>query len=337
MLYATVIATICTILGADRGAVMVAPNEIVSCNAGKCTTGLYTCPGSGFGVFFFNDDAMGSSLGIVKLDPEDWGLLGPSGWTGGQRFWEDAPWAHDVTSFMWSASGTFLYVATSIVSGKGEVYELDLLERKARCVLPATNSECWLIKGDGRWLEVAVAAGNQKDATDVKNKRIPMQGYVLDASFTHMGSPERTISTTNVGEDVGKDFHHPVWPLLCILVTPSLDNEEYKTAMKVLGEAAGSITPITACAAERPKLGFSMLEESARMLNGDYPGFHALLVSRYGHVWREFTSLSWLEGEYTELSCRHISELYDRLSRELKTPKSDELDLPDKAGAKPEK
>ena len=52
-----------------------------------------------------------------------------SNWYTTDRFWQDAAWAADVTSFAWSPTFRYLYVATSGIYGKGGVFTLDLKNR----------------------------------------------------------------------------------------------------------------------------------------------------------------------------------------------------------------
>lgn len=102
-----------------------------------CKKGLYQQPAGGpFTVFLFCDDALGSNIGVINTSagagPAKIQLPQPNTWDKwdvNDRFWQQADWATDVTSFAWSPDLQFLYVATSEVYGTGSLYKLDLVKR----------------------------------------------------------------------------------------------------------------------------------------------------------------------------------------------------------------
>jgi hypothetical protein len=78
----------------------------------------------------FCDDAAGSHLGVVCYEPGCQGVP----WTLSNRFWQEEPWAVDVTAFAWDPNGRCLYVSTSGIYGSGDVFALSLPERLSRKV-----------------------------------------------------------------------------------------------------------------------------------------------------------------------------------------------------------
>ena len=99
-----------------------------------CTHGLHAQPNDGpFSVFVFCDDAIGVNIGVILTEPGAGpGKLKLEGtktwnkWSATERFWQDATWASDVTSFAWSPSYRYLYVTTSAIYGEGGIFKLDL-------------------------------------------------------------------------------------------------------------------------------------------------------------------------------------------------------------------
>ena len=90
-----------------------------------CEEGLYSQPKGKFKVAVFNDDAVGTHIGVIFHEPhqKDW-------------YWQEPEWSQDVTAFWWGLGGNYLYVSTSEIYGTGAVYELDLVKKKARSLLP---------------------------------------------------------------------------------------------------------------------------------------------------------------------------------------------------------
>jgi hypothetical protein len=92
-----------------------------------CKHGLHLQPEGGkFAVMLFCDDAAGSHLGIVCNRPG----CDETPWSLADRFWQDETWASDVTAFAWDKNGKCLYVSTSEVYGTGDVFALNLPERR---------------------------------------------------------------------------------------------------------------------------------------------------------------------------------------------------------------
>ena len=103
-----------------------------------CKHGLHVQPGAGqFAVMLFCDDAGGSNVGITcyqaGCDEPPWGLL--------DRFWQDEVWASDVTAFAWDKNGKCLYISTSEIYGTGDVFALNLAERRYVKVALALNGK----------------------------------------------------------------------------------------------------------------------------------------------------------------------------------------------------
>lgn len=105
-----------------------------------CRHGLTIGPHKQFAVFVFCDDAYGTTIGIVNYSP---GLLTRETsydeatikemiktWSLESRFWQEASWARDVTSFEWSKDGLSLFVTTSPIYGTGKKFTLDLVRKK---------------------------------------------------------------------------------------------------------------------------------------------------------------------------------------------------------------
>jgi hypothetical protein len=115
-------ALVSTPTGADES-----PSVVVAYPR-RCTQGLYLQPGNAFAALLFCDDAAGSSLGVLcyagsACDQPPWQLA--------SRFWQQEPWARDVTAFAWDPNRTCLYVSTSEIYSDGDLFALDLLKQKA--------------------------------------------------------------------------------------------------------------------------------------------------------------------------------------------------------------
>src|SRR4029079_14165105 len=57
-------------------------------------------------------------------------------WSLAERFWQDQAWASDVTAFAWDKNGKCLYVSTGEVYGTGDVFALNLSQRRYIKVSP---------------------------------------------------------------------------------------------------------------------------------------------------------------------------------------------------------
>jgi hypothetical protein len=96
-------------------------------------------PNGPFVVIFFNNYAHGYYIGVTWLDMMRGPGHGKGVWRMVDRFWQEAEWASDVTSFAWSADSRYLYVATHGVYGNGGLYRLDLYARQARLIYPSAE------------------------------------------------------------------------------------------------------------------------------------------------------------------------------------------------------
>lgn len=122
---------------------------LVQVSPASCTHGLHAQPGDGpFSVFVFCDDAGGVNIGVILTQPG----AGPGKlelkdtktwdkWSCNDRFWQDSDWATDVTSFAWSPSYRYLYVATSAIYGEGGIFKLDLQNRTSSRLAPSDFGE----------------------------------------------------------------------------------------------------------------------------------------------------------------------------------------------------
>lgn len=117
--------------------------DVVSIESSACRHGLHPQPDGGpFSLFVFCDEALGSNIGVILTEPG----AGPGSierhgqkiwtWVPSRRFWQEPTWAADVTSFVWSPSRKFVYVATSGVYGDGGVFQLDLEHRRVTRIIP---------------------------------------------------------------------------------------------------------------------------------------------------------------------------------------------------------
>jgi|GEM_PF-5085980 len=91
-------------------------------------------PDGPFAVLFFNEDALGTQIGVIY-----YGLMRSpknGSWSLTDRFWQKEDWSMDVTTIAWGPNGKYLYVATSGTYGVGAVYELDLYSRIYRQIFP---------------------------------------------------------------------------------------------------------------------------------------------------------------------------------------------------------
>jgi hypothetical protein len=110
-----------------------------------CKPGLYPQPGGAFAALLFCDDAQGSTLGVacytgIACERAPWELAA--------RFWQQQPWAREVTAFAWDPDGTCLYVSTGEVYGDGRVFALDLLRQKALPLAPKISGQ---VKSNSRY------------------------------------------------------------------------------------------------------------------------------------------------------------------------------------------
>lgn len=107
-------------------------------NSQSCVHGLTEQPNGPFSLFIFCDDALGINIGVINTEP----AAGPGNikltgtkswlnWSVGDRFWQSKDWSIDVNSYYWSKDLKHLWVATSPIYGTGNIYRLDLIERKA--------------------------------------------------------------------------------------------------------------------------------------------------------------------------------------------------------------
>ncbi|GAK60994.1 hypothetical protein U27_00892 [Candidatus Vecturithrix granuli] len=93
-------------------------------------------------MFVFCDDALGTNIGVILTEPGAGPGTIPLGepktwtWLTNNRFWQDPEWATDVVNVAWSPSKKYVYVATSSIYGDGGVFQLDLMHRTWKRVVP---------------------------------------------------------------------------------------------------------------------------------------------------------------------------------------------------------
>ncbi len=109
--------------------------RVVSVSPRDCRHGLEQQPNGPYAVFSFCDDALGTSLGLIYFAP---GFPHAPAWSLDKRFWQDASWSRDVTSYAWLSQNRLL-VATSEVYGTGALYLLDVDQRTVRRLYPQSE------------------------------------------------------------------------------------------------------------------------------------------------------------------------------------------------------
>ncbi len=116
-----------------------------------CKQGLHQQPSGPMAIILFCEDAVGNYAGLVYYghmeapSPTDFvRKLSESEknsfykiWSLGNRMWQDPVWASDVTSYAWGPDGMTLYIATSGIYGSGVIYELDLVRRSYKQIVPS--------------------------------------------------------------------------------------------------------------------------------------------------------------------------------------------------------
>jgi len=100
-----------------------------------CKGGVHPQPQGPFGVYVFCDDAVGTNIAVFY---PQLGEPKYQKWTLTRRFWQDGPWAADVSALGWVPGRNLLVVATSEIYGSGSVYLLDL-EKQTSVILGSTN------------------------------------------------------------------------------------------------------------------------------------------------------------------------------------------------------
>jgi len=98
----------------------------------KENTKIFTQPNGPFALIIFDDQF--PVAGIIYYDIMGDPIRGA--WKIDSRFWQEQEWADDINSFIWSPSGKYIYVATDITYGSGNLYRLDLLQKKYEKIFP---------------------------------------------------------------------------------------------------------------------------------------------------------------------------------------------------------
>jgi hypothetical protein len=104
---------------------LVFSQEIVQLDS--IDSGLYKQPNGKYSLYYFDESALGNSIGIIYSKS----MSGPidGNWKIEDRFWQDSDWAMDVVSYCLLKERNNLLVSTSGVYGTGKVYILDLKQR----------------------------------------------------------------------------------------------------------------------------------------------------------------------------------------------------------------
>lgn len=110
------------------------PREKWEWTATDCPTGTHRQPDGPFAVILFCEDALGSYLSVLHLDPI--GAPFVDRWSLNDRYWHEPVWGSDVTGFKWDKDRKRLFVSTQGIYGAGGFFELDLQARKAKQVKP---------------------------------------------------------------------------------------------------------------------------------------------------------------------------------------------------------
>lgn len=92
-----------------------------------CKEGVNKQPGGPFALYIFCDDALATNVAVFLSDMHN-PLRGPYLLT--KRFWQNEEWSADVSDILWLSDGKHLLIATSPIYGTGEIYKLDLENRK---------------------------------------------------------------------------------------------------------------------------------------------------------------------------------------------------------------
>lgn len=136
-----------------------ATDELWNIDKDGCNHGLHKQPNGPMAVILFCEDALGTYIGLVyydamgspvpyrfyeKLSETEKGTYYKV-WSLENRMWQDPLWASDVTSYAWGPDGTKLYVATSEVYGSGALYELDLVRRRHKQIVPRGEGPGYVI------------------------------------------------------------------------------------------------------------------------------------------------------------------------------------------------
>jgi hypothetical protein len=103
---------------------------------GKCTTGVYRYPRTPFAVTLFCEDALGTYMSVIYLEPIGAPSTTNGRWKLEDRYWHDPLWGSDITGFKWAKDGLYLLVSTSPIYGSGGLFELNLESRTAKQLLP---------------------------------------------------------------------------------------------------------------------------------------------------------------------------------------------------------
>jgi len=101
-----------------------------------CVPGLHMAPKGPFAVMVYCEDALGNYLSVVYAKPIGAPSTQNGKWTLVNRHWSERLWSSDFTGYKWSADGLKLIVGTSGIYGSGGLFELDLLGRISKQLLP---------------------------------------------------------------------------------------------------------------------------------------------------------------------------------------------------------
>jgi hypothetical protein len=115
---------------------------------GECSPARHPQPGGPFVALIECRPESGATLGVALADGEPDVRL-TAAWPPSARTWQDGAWTRDVTSLAWAPDGGRLFVASADIVGAGGLWELDLVSRQARQLLPAGDAVTPEIPGPG--------------------------------------------------------------------------------------------------------------------------------------------------------------------------------------------
>ncbi|UCH22779.1 MAG: hypothetical protein JSU83_06080 [Deltaproteobacteria bacterium] len=158
----------------------------------NCPHGLHQQPNGGpYSVFVFCDDAGGTNIGIILTEPgagpgklEIPGPIKMWYWHTYDRFWQERQWAADITSFAWSPSFKYAYVATSFIYGDGGIFKLDLINRKAHEIILIESSS---------YDRKSYEHGSVIKSIDLDKKKLKISSWLYDHKLKKVVEFEKEI------------------------------------------------------------------------------------------------------------------------------------------------
>ena len=157
---------------ACRGEAPQSQREDLGLLAKTCKPGLNALPNSSFSISCFCEGALGNYAAIVLT--EKWSASSGSGWTVGDRYWYEATWGDDFTSYYYDEFSKSLYITTQGYYGTAGLYRLDLEKRNASKIIVdgelKSNLEggYLIVNVDGAYMEVTYEGPHQEISRKIK-------------------------------------------------------------------------------------------------------------------------------------------------------------------------